>query len=350
MNRQYRDELDQVRLSAQSKQTLIDRLQEQTVPQNVKKYGRRHRRAAVLAIAACAVLAATAGAAALHDTLQNLWTDESQPVYEAYKTDLNRTQTVDGWTVALTDCVGSENMLYIGVELTVPEDVDPNEPYRFGDYDMTFPDGSQATIGGGINDAPPYDGPDGNTLHFVWDMNVAPDSQTEPQSLQGKTVDLTIDSVYRLVWNAEDDRYDEILMTDHVWKFEDVKLDYPTADTTYTVGKPIEYLGGTATLDQVTVSPFGVKVSISGGSVFHHHQEQRTKNGDCLMCALTAYDAQGNVLYENPLWGGAGSQCDEDAGTTVIYHDYQTADWNKILIDPAKIAKIQVNNVEIPLT
>ena len=240
-------------------------------------------------------------------------------------------------------------MLYIGVELTVPEGVDPNEPYRFGDCDMTFPDGSRATIGGGINDAPPYDGPDGDTLHFVWHMNVAPDSRAEPQSLQGKTVDLTIDSVYRLDWNAETDRYDEILMTDHVWKFEDVKLDYPTADTTYTVNKPVEYLGGTATLDEITVSSFGVKVSISDGSAFHHHEENRTKDGDCLMCALTVYDADGNVLYENPQWGGAGSQCDEDAGTTVIYHDYQTADWDKILIDPAKVAKVKVNNVEIPL-
>ena len=58
---------------------------------------------------------------------------------------------------------------------------------------MTFPDGSRATIGGGINDAPPYDGPDGDKpVHFVWHMNVAPDSRAEPQSLQGKTVDLTI--------------------------------------------------------------------------------------------------------------------------------------------------------------
>ena len=37
MNRQYRDELDKVRLSAQSKQQLIDRLHEQSVPQTVKK-------------------------------------------------------------------------------------------------------------------------------------------------------------------------------------------------------------------------------------------------------------------------------------------------------------------------
>ncbi len=348
MNRQYRDELDKVRLSAQSKQQLIDRLHEQSVPQTVKKCGRK-RRAVVLAVAACVVLAATAGAAVLHDTLQHLWTDASQPVYEAYKTDLGRTQTVDGWTVTLTDCVGSENMLYIGVELTVPEDADPNEPYRFGDYDMTFPDGSRATIGGGINDAPPYDGPDGDTLHFVWHMNVAPDSRTEPQSLQGKTVDLTIDSVYRLDWNAETDRYDEILMTDHVWKFEDVKLDYPTADTTYAVNKLVEYLGGTATLDEITVSPFGVKVSISGGSAFRHHQEHRAKDGNCLACALTVYDADGNVLYENPLGGGNGSSCDEDTGRVTIYHDYKNEDWHKILIDPAKVAKVKVNNVEIPL-
>ena len=90
MNRQDRDELDKVRLSAQSKQQLIDRLHEQSVPQTVKKCGRK-RRAVVLAVAACVVLAATAGAAVLHDTLQHLWTDASQPVYEAYKTDLGRT-------------------------------------------------------------------------------------------------------------------------------------------------------------------------------------------------------------------------------------------------------------------
>ena len=94
-------------------------------------------------------------------------------------------------------------------------------------------------------------------------------------------------------------------MTDHVWKFEDVKLDYPTADTTYTANKPVEYLDGTATLDEITVSSFGVKVSISGGSVFRHHQEHRAKDGNCLACALTVYDAGGNVLYENPQWGGA---------------------------------------------
>jgi len=138
-------------------------------------------------------------------------------------------------------------------------------------------------------------------------------------------------------------------MTDHVWKFEDVKLDYPTADTTYAVDKPVEYLGGTATLDEITVSPFGVKVSISGGSAFRHHQEHRAKDGNCLACALTVYDADGNVLYENPLGGGNGSSCDEDTGRVTIYHDYKNEDWHKILIDPAKVAKVKVNNVEIPL-
>lgn len=349
MNRQYRDELDKVQLSAHSKQVLIDRLRGQTAPRHARKSGGK-RRAVILAAAACVVLAATAGAAVLHNTLQHLWTQESQPVYEAYSADLAQAQTADGWTVTLTDCVGSENMLYIGVELTVPEGTNPNEPYRFGDYDMTFPDGSRATVGGGINDAPPYDGPDGNTLHFVWHMNVAPEDESEAQNLQGKTVDLTIDSVYRLEWNAQSDRYDEILMTDHVWKFESVKLDYPSDDTTYVVDKPVEYLGGTATLDEITVSPFGVKVSISGGSALHHHAEHRTKDGDCLMCALTVYDAEGNVLYENPQWGGAGSQCDEDSGQVIIYHTYQTAGWDKVLIDPEKVAKVKVNNVEIPLT
>lgn len=345
MNRQYRDELDKVRLSAQSKQQLIDRLHEQSVPQTVKKCGRK-RRAVVLAVAACVVLAATAGAAVLHDTLQHLWTDASQPVYEAYKTDLGRTQTADGWTVTLTDCVGSESSLYIGVELTVPEGVDPNGLYQFGDCDMTLSDGTKTCWGWGINQLS-HDVPDGNTLHYAWEMDIA--LEMKEIGLCGQTVNLMIDSINQLVWNAETDRYDEILMTDHVWKFEDVKLDYPTADTTYAVDKPVEYLGGTATLDEITVSPFGVKVSISGGSVLHHHAENRTKDGDCLMCALTVYDADGNVLYENPQWGGAGSQCDEDAGTTVIYHDYQTADWDKILIDPAKVAKVKVNNVEIPL-
>lgn len=345
MNRQYRDELDKVRLSAQSKQQLIDRLHEQSAPQTAKKCGRK-RRAVVLAVAACVVLAATAGAAVLHDTLQHLWTYESQPVYEAYKTGLGRTQTADGWTVTLTDCVGSESSLYIGVELTVPEGVDPNGLYQFGDCDMTLSDGTKTCCGWGINQIS-HDVPDGNTLHYAWEMDIA--SEMKEIGLCGQTVNLMIDSINHLVWNAETDRYDEVLMTDHVWKFEDVKLDYPTADTTYAVDKPVEYLGGMATLDEITVSPFGVKVSISGGSAFRHHQEHRAKDGNCLACALTVYDADGNVLYENPLGGGNGSSCDEDTGRVTIYHDYKNEDWHKILIDPAKVAKVKVNNVEIPL-
>lgn len=345
MNRQYRDELDKVRLSAQSKQQLIDRLRKQSVPQTAKKYGRK-RRAVVLAVAACVVLAATAGAAVLHDTLQHLWTNESQPVYEAYKTDLGCTQAADGWTVTLTDCVGSESNLYIGVELTVPEGVDPNGLYQFADYDMTLTDGTKTCWGWGINQIP-NDVPDGNTLHYAWKMDIAP--EMKKIGLCGKTVDLTIDSINHLVWNEETGRYDEILLFDHVWKFEDVKLDYPQADRVYTVGKSVEYLGGTAMLDEIMVSPFGVKVNISGGSVFRHHQEHRTKNGDCTMCALTVYDADGNVLYDNPLGSGNGSSCNEDTGRVTIYHDYKNEDWHKVLIDPAKVAKVKVNNVEIPL-
>lgn len=47
--------------------------------------------------------------------------------------------------------------------------------------------------------------------------------------------------------------------------------------------------------------------------------------------------------------GGNGSSCDEDTGRVIIYHDYKNEDWHKILIDPAKVAKVKVNNVEIPL-
>lgn len=346
MNRQYRDELDKVQLSAHSKQILIDRLREQTAPRHARKSGGK-RRAVILAAAACVVLAATAGAAVLHNTLQHLWTQESQPVYEAYSADLARAQTADGWTVTLTDCVGSESNLYIGVELTVPEGVDPNGLYQFGDYDMTLRDGTKTCWGWGINQIS-NDAPDGNTLHYAWKMDIAP--EVKEIGLCGQTVTLMIDSINQLVWNPQSDRYDEILMTDHVWKFEGVKLDYPVDDATYAVDKPVEYLGGTATLDEITVSPFGVKVSISGGSALHHHAENRTKDGDCLMCALTVYDADGNVLYENPLGGGNGSACNEDMGKVTIYHDYKDEDWHKILIDPEKVAKVKVNNVEIPLT
>ena len=46
-------------------------------------------------------------------------------VYQKNSQILNLSQAVDGWTMTLTDCIGDDNRLYVGIEVTAPEGTVP---------------------------------------------------------------------------------------------------------------------------------------------------------------------------------------------------------------------------------
>jgi len=100
---EYRTELNQLRLTDESKQTLLRAI---TSPgaSHRPRVRRRWRRTALSAAVLCAAVTAAGAAQVAAPILQRYY--QNSIVYQQNSAVLGQSQTKDGWTVTLTDCVG----------------------------------------------------------------------------------------------------------------------------------------------------------------------------------------------------------------------------------------------------
>lgn len=273
-----RDSFDRVGFTPEEKLDLTARLeraaeQEENMTDATKRKIKKISGGMVFGIAAAAIMTVGALAAVISPSLRT-WFDTATPGAPSVLEDgiyrLDRSQTYNGWTVTLDECVGDDNSVYIWVDVTAPEGT-VLAPREGGGFQTRAWVGFDEAMGGcgahWLADTDPTD----NRTSFVivsTQSGESPRGQTAAVTL-GPITDYWTDPV--VTSESENDGWHEdsgimAAIRDHEWVFEDVKLDFPDQTIRLTPNVEIPYLDGTATLTQLDISPLSVYARLEGGS------------------------------------------------------------------------------------
>lgn len=315
---------------------------------------KRAVRTGVVAAAVAGLFLLLAGAVLLvAPVLRTYFGDNASYVYEKNSQILNLSQTVDGWTMTLTDCIGDDQFLYIGTELTAPEgtildadgggagglgckDIEAGfEPgYEFEDSRITVEDGAGRPMAWYFNQVPDENGSDNHLRFVLWVSCSTP--------LDGKSITLEISKLFHggspLDGTAE---YD----FDKTWTFHDVRMDLADQTIRLEPNVTVPVLDTTATLTKLTVSPLSVMAYFEGEGLIG--QNQRYHNGYNLTDpTVVLYDQQGNVISMESKYapfGSRGGDSDNEAGKLKIVQAYEG------FIDLDDLGSVEVCGVSIPV-
>lgn len=353
MSSVYHNKMDRMCLSASGKQILVAALAtagEKPVPRP-----RRVLRTGLLVALIAGLLTLAAGAALLMaPVLRTYFGESGQYVYQKNSQILNLSQTVDGWTMTLTDCVGDDNRLYIGMEVTASEgtvldaqgawgaglgvrDVDSgyNIPYQFAQEMISVEAGTEKPMAWYVNQIPDESETD-NHLRFILWANCR-----EP--LDGKCISLTVSKIYH---GGSTSDGTAIYDFDGAWSFQDIKLDLADQSIRLKPNLSVPVLDTTAILTELTVSPISVMVYFEGSGLIG--QQQRYPNGfNIEVPTIVLYDKQGKVMPLQsryaPFGSRAGSGSNNETGELKIVQGYET------FIDLDALDRIVVCGVSIPI-
>lgn len=272
------ESFDRVGFTPEEKMDLTARLEraadlEENMTDATKRKIKRISGGMIFGVAAAAIMTVGALAAVISPGLRS-WFDTTTPGASSALEDgiyrLDRSETYNGWTVTLDECVGDDNSVYIWVDLTAPEGtiLVPQAGGGFQAGAWVGFDGGMGSCGADwLADTDPMD----NRTSFV----IA--STQSGESPRGQTVTVTLGPITDYwtdsVVTSESENYgwheDSGVMADirdHEWVFEDVKLDFPDQTIRLTPNTEIPYLDGTATLAQLDISPLSVYARLEGGS------------------------------------------------------------------------------------
>ena len=334
MNRLYRDKMDCVRLSASGKQSMIEGLA--ATGQKAAPRPRRVLRTGLVAAAVAGVLLIAAGAIALTAPVLREYLGGGQ-VYEENVQRLDLSQTVNGYTITLTDCAGDDQFLYLGIELTAPEGTVLNPNLRIGGNNETVTySGYEKGIGSGgglrrLEDDDPTD----NKARFVWFRWVE-------KSLSGRDMSITFHDLTRWVWPGE-----AVIDVEGDWSFGPFRLNFSERTIDLTPNVPIPLLGGEPTVSRVKITPLHVEVTMEGDDLVDIHTTGPEKDGCWGLCIKETILA---------LYGKDGTQWDlpepSHSGTWITTGNEQTGVFFSFsqLLDLDDLSYIEVNGVKIPVT
>ncbi len=270
---------DYFAFTPEEKEQLTDRLrqaaeQEERMKEPTKRIIRHTGRRLLIGAGAAAALTMGTLAATVGGGLLGYFearTPEDQGVLEDSIYRLDRSESWNGWTVALTDCVGDDANSYVWVEVTAPEGtvLCPPEDGQFcSGYTMRT---AEEYSGSSITSIPDDD-PGDERISFCLELTAL------QGTLRGRTVDLTLDPIVDCWWS--DPGTDRAVLhegdvtgaiKDHTWVFEDVALNYPDQAVRLDLDVDIPYRDGTATLTGLEITPLTATVRIEGGSCYDHH-------------------------------------------------------------------------------
>ena len=301
---------------------------------------------AVLAAAVIGLLLLPAGAVfLLRPVLQTYFGESACYVYQKNSQILNLSQTTDGWTMTLTDCIGDDNFLYMGIEVTAPQgtvldatggsatgpEVAQAFPlsYRIEETDLSVASGVQRPVGWYINQVPDDSATD-NHLRFVLWMNCQ-------ESLDGTALSLTLGGISH--GNGTSD-------FDGSWTFQDIELDLADQSIRLIPNVSVPVLDTTATLTELTVSPVSITATFQGEGLIG--QTQRYPNGQNITePTLVLYDQEGRVMELDsqyaPFGSRAGSGSNNETGELRIVESYGT------FIDLDALDHIEVCGVSVSI-
>ncbi len=124
-----RHSFDPVFFTQEEKEQLTARLrqaaeQEDNMKDSTKRAIRHTSHRLIIGVAVAAALTTGALAAAVGGGLMGYFearTPEDQSTLAEGIYQLNRSETYNGWTVELTDCIGDDSNVYLWVDVTAPE-------------------------------------------------------------------------------------------------------------------------------------------------------------------------------------------------------------------------------------
>ena len=197
-----------ISFTPEEKEHLTARLKaaaEQEEPMNnTRRHTVRHisRRIAIGAGVAAA-LTTGALAAAMNGGLLNYFdarSPEDRNALEESIYQINRSETYNGWTVELTDCIGDDTNGYVWVEVTAPEGtvLQPPEGGQF--CSMYYLDSPEDHFGRNITALPDSD-PQDNCISFCLELN------SLDGNLRGQTVDFTLEPIVDVWWTDSGTEY-----------------------------------------------------------------------------------------------------------------------------------------------
>ena len=372
-----------ISFTPEEKEHLTARLKaaaEQEEPMNnTRRHTVRHisRRIAIGAGVAAA-LTTGALAAAMNGGLLNYFdarSPEDRNALEESIYQINRSETYNGWTVELTDCIGDDTNGYVWVEVTAPEGtvLQPPEGGQF--CSMYYLDSPEDHFGRNITALPDSD-PQDNCISFCLELN------SLDGNLRGQTVDFTLEPIVDVWWTDSGTEYaaqhngSELTeaIRDHTWVFEDVVLDYPDQAVRLTPNLEVPYMDGTATLTNIEITPLTATVRIEGGSCYDHHGRAAAEAAgskipvssdpdtwfDCWHALETTLVMKDGTILEPPEWcGKGGSSCqdgvssDTYTGVPYVQKAFQYATNSNLIpprvIDPSQVDYILVCGVRIDM-
>lgn len=193
---------DYFAFTPEEKEQLTDRLrqaaeQEERMKEPTKRIIRHTGRRLLIGAGAAAALTMGTLAATVGGGLLGYFearTPEDQGGLEDGIYRLDRSESWNGWTVALTDCVGDDANSYVWVEVTAPEGtvLCPPEDGQFcSGYTMRT---AEEYSGSSITSIPDDD-PGDERISFCLELTAL------QGTLRGRTVDLTLDPIVDCWWS-----------------------------------------------------------------------------------------------------------------------------------------------------
>ncbi len=266
--------------------------------------------------------------------------------YEQSAALLDRSVTRDGWSLTLTDCVGDDRYLYLGLTLTTPEGtVLDEESYRFDDYDISFPDDKGLLASWGLGHLPDQD-PTDNRLDFM--LRARADSG----SFNGQAMKLAVRTLQHPgQWNEAKQKWDYVTDCAQTWDFGRMTVSYPDSTIRLTPDLPVTTLDVEATITRVEVSPLSVYVRIEGDALKGHHDwvPENAPDGyyGCIdYQEITLYDKDGNPMSPTGSIAGSGCSGGDDStepGQLDLVRAFDP------LLDLSTLDHISICGVEIPI-
>lgn len=273
-----REEFMHVGFTPEEKADLTARLeraaeQEENMTASTKRKIKKISGGMVFGIAAACLMTVGTLAAVLSPGLKDYFDAPGPGAQEALESGiyrLDRSETYNGWTVTLAECIGDDDKLCIWVDLTAPEGTALvcNDD-QWIDFTLGLDRQDSEGLGYGTESQyMPDESPTDNKLSCCF--NLYPQ-----QSLRGRTLNLTVGPMTDVHVERDEDgsvvswqRGNTLTQAiqDHVWTFQDVALDYPDQTVRLTPNVEIPYLDGTAALTGLEISPLGMTARVEGGS------------------------------------------------------------------------------------
>ena len=348
MDNRYREELDQLRLTEESKGALAAALAARRSAPERQSRRRAHRwsRTAVAAAALTAALVLSVGAAVtVSPVVRNYFGDSAG--YRQSAAELGQSVTKNGWTMTLTDCVGDDRNLWFGLEIAGPEGtVLDEENYYIDWYDCQFPGLYSFLSTTDCTQLPDADPTDNRVQFALRLLGRGPYGG----SFNGQRVKLTFRDFS--IWNQETREFEPAHDCEAVWQF-DFTVSYPDRVIRLEPNLPVHTLGVDAVITSVEVSPFGVYASIEGDALKGHHQWV-PKNAPDGWYGCTEHQEVTLITKD----GEVITPCDSISGSGCSGGDLdhpeegyiRLARWSDTLLDVDNLASISICGVEIPLT